>query len=369
MASQCHHKILIMKPYLFLLGVLLISCAACKKVFLSAEAPNDPVNNFELFWHDFDQHYGLFLARSWNWDSIYQVYRPQVNSNTTEEELWTIFSNMIEYLDDSHTFIYNPVSKESYISGFALNNQAKLTISESLIQHTYITDLVKIPDSNEERDIFYYGKIKNKDIAYMYIGSMGNIDLENNEAFEQVIDEMVAQFNQHQAVILDVRNNTGGSSEIAARFAGIFAQERVLTITSQSRNGPNHDDFGPKYEYYTEPIGQSHFRKPIIVLTDRRTISAGEELVLSMKTIPDVTQIGDTTAGDFSDTSMRRFLLNGWQYQYSYQMWLLPDGTSPDGIGNVPDVYIKNSPTDIQNGTDKVLESAIQYLFEVYGIE
>ncbi|MEN0050775.1 MAG: peptidase, partial [Bacteroidota bacterium] len=82
-----------------------------------------------------------------------------------------------------------------------------------------------------------------------------------------------------------------------------------------------------------------------------------------------ITQIGDTTAGDLSDVSNRHFLPNGWSYQFSHQMYLLPDGTSLDGIGHIPDVYIKNEKSDIETGNDLVLERAFEYLFETYGIE
>jgi carboxyl-terminal processing protease len=48
---------------------------------------------------------------------------------------------------------------------------------------------------------------------------------------------------------------------------------------------------------------------------------------------------------------------------------LLPNGSCLEGIGHFPDVYIKNSEEDIKNSTDKVIETAIDYLFDNYGIE
>ena len=50
-------------------------------------------------------------------------------------------------------------------------------------------------------------------------------------------------------------------------------------------------------------------------------------------------------------------------------MFLLPDGSSLDGIDHIPDVYAKNTITDLNSGTDKVLERGIQYLFDTYEIE
>ena len=49
--------------------------------------------------------------------------------------------------------------------------------------------------------------------------------------------------------------------------------------------------------------------------------------------------------------------------------YIIKNGESLDGIGHVPDVYIKNSKEDIENDKDLVLERAILYLKEEYGIE
>lgn len=118
-----------------------------------------------------------------------------------------------------------------------------------------------------------------------------------------------------------------------------------------------------------KPRGKAQFTKPIVVLTSDFTASAAEVFLLMIKDLPYMTIIGDTTAGDFSDVGMRRFLPNGWQYQYSIMMYLQADGHSLDGIGHIPDIFVRNSATDIQSGEDKVLERAITFLFDEYGIE
>ena len=92
-------------------------------------------------------------------------------------------------------------------------------------------------------------------------------------------------------------------------------------------------------------------------------------MLIYLKALPQVTQIGTATSGDYSDTGMRRFLPNGFQYQYSIMKFLLPDGTSLDGVGSVPDIEIRNSAEDIAAGHDLVLERAFRFLLEEYGIE
>ena len=348
---------------IFYIAVFLLTFSSCEKVFLGEDQVNSPENNFEIFWEDFDKHYGLFEARGWDWDSIYTVYRPQVNNQTTDAELWSICKYMITYLDDSHTFIYNP-EVDFFASGSEDDDRVETEFSIDLLRNEYVENIVELfPEiAEEEEEDLFYGKVKNKDIGYIYLSGIGG---DNND----FMDDVLADIGNHKAIILDVRNNGGGDDEMAKAIAARFATERELVYTVQERTGENHNDFAEKREYFSEPIGTQNYTKPVIFLTDKITVSAAEVLGIYMNSLDHVTQIGDVTSGDFSDTGMRRFLPNGWQYQYSIMMFLLPDGRTLDGVGHIPDVSIVNSVEDIEAGNDKVMERAIDYLFEEFGIE
>ena len=170
--------------------------------------------------------------------------------------------------------------------------------------------------------------------------------MENPGKIADILQKLIYQ----KAIILDIRQNTGGDDGYAARITRSFSDGEHLIYSVQTRNGPSHDDFDDKKLYYTQLDDANSYTKPVIVLTDRRTISAGEIFLLHMKSFSNVTQIGDTTAGDFSIVSNIRFLPNEWTYVYSIQKFLLPDGSSLDGIGHVQDIYKKNHycPTNIK---------------------
>jgi len=346
-----------------LLLLLTIVLFGCEKIFLGEDETNDPVNNFELFWQDFDQHYGLFEARGWNWDSIYHVYKPQINAQTNETELWFVFKEMISYLDDGHTTIISPSPKLMFSSGSEQDSIVEKEFSIELVRNKYIENIQNIPNTGSADDETYIcGKVKNKDIGYIYLNGI----VAQKEDF---MDYVLTQIGHHKAIILDLRNNFGGDDATAEAIAGRFADGEHFIYTVQERNGPNHSDFSEKKNYYTQSKGSEHFAKPLIVLTDRITISAAEILLLHLKSFSQMTQIGDTTAGDFSDVGMRRFLPNGWQYQFSIMMYLMPDGSSLDGIGHIPDVQIRNSVSDIQSDNDLVFEKSVKYLLDEYGID
>ena len=330
----------------------------CEKMILGPDASNDPENIFELLWNDFDQHYALFGVRGSNWDSIYQDYRPQVTESTSDEELWSYFANMIEYLDDGHTLIYNPDTGIAHVSGDSLAAVAENEFKLSLVEEKFLESLTAV-ESDEE---VFYGKVADKPIGYLYMGDMEGDD-------PAVIDEIMSDLSQYEALILDLRLNGGGDDLYAERIAGAFADGEHFIYTVQNRNGPGHDDFEEKRPYYTIPAGDNQYLKPVVILTDRYTVSAAEVFLLHMNAFAHVTQIGDTTAGDFSDGSMLRFLPNGWLYRFSIQRFLLPDGKSLDGLGHVPDIYIKNTEGDMQAEEDLVMDRALQFLKEEHGIE
>jgi C-terminal processing protease CtpA/Prc len=80
-----------------------------------------------------------------------------------------------------------------------------------------------------------------------------------------------------------------------------------------------------------------------------------------MNTQQHVTQIGDTTAGGFTDLIARE-LPNGWLYFTGVGDYRDAEGNSKEGIGIAPVKTITNSRNDIQNGKDPVLEEAIGML-------
>jgi carboxyl-terminal processing protease len=344
---------------LLVIIIVMILCCSCSDILLGKDEDNNPENVFELFWTDFDQHYSLFEIRKLKWDSIYNVYRPQVSQQTSPHKLRNIFANMIEYLDDSHTALYTN-GMGDYTSGFALGEKAiKEEFSIHLIKSKYTDGLEAVKGEGE----MAFGNIKGKDIGYIFLRKMEGEDPEG--AITNILDE----FASRKAIIVDIRTNDGGDGGYSKTIAGAFSDGEHFISTVQTRNGPSHSDFDAITREYTQRTGTTQYLKPVILLTDRATISAGDYFALNMKAFHHVTIIGDSTAGDLSSKSMRKFLPNGWSYHYSIQMRLLPDGTSLDGIGIVPHIYVKNSKEDIQAGTDKVLNTAIMYLKEKYGIE
>ena len=74
-----------MKSYQLII-VLCILFASCEKQF-ERGFENTPINNFEIFWNEFDRYYSYFDYKNVDWDSLYTVFKPKITSNTSDNEL------------------------------------------------------------------------------------------------------------------------------------------------------------------------------------------------------------------------------------------------------------------------------------------
>lgn len=148
---------------------------ACDKAVIGTAEVDEPENNFELFWTDFDQHYALFHARGIDWQAQYDKFRPQVTPQTTNQELWDRMTQMIAVLDDGHTFLLDRQTliasndeKGFFGSGSEHYEQVEAEFSKDLIHQKYVENITDITGDLE----FAYGNIKDKNVGYIYLGGM-----------------------------------------------------------------------------------------------------------------------------------------------------------------------------------------------------
>jgi len=172
------------------------------------------------------------------------------------------------------------------------------------------------------------------------------------------LDEALDYLDDVEGLIFDLRHNGGGDFTYAySEFGRLTNQERFVH-RSQTKNGTGHDDYTPWYDWNIHPKGK-YFDKPIVLLTDRYTISAGERMTMAFKSLPNVLHLGDTTNGAFS-TKILKELPNGWVYSVATQHTEFLDGKSYEGIGMIPDEVIRNTKEEVDAKVDHQLEVAIQ---------
>ena len=73
---------------------------------------------FETVWTTFDRRYALFGARSVDWQALYEVYRPMVGPETTDEELFDVLTAMLSHLNDTHVMLQAESLGRDFSAGY-----------------------------------------------------------------------------------------------------------------------------------------------------------------------------------------------------------------------------------------------------------
>ena len=339
---------------------LLISIvfSGCERLFIEPNPENTPENNFEMFWNSFEEHYALFEIKKIDWHSIYNTYRPQVNSSTTDRQLYTALVNMIYELKDGHADIYPDFDAPSSLYDKSLGYPENSP--ENAIH--YIENVEKTWSDEKGEYIFQYGNIKNTELGYIRIytfeGNVNPLDLYSNKDFER-IDEILAEFKNKKGLVIDIRSNGGGSDFLSKIVAARFTDKKVLWGYITWRNGKNYSDVLTKERYF-EHRGE-YFDKPVAVLINRNTYSAGEGFASMMDVLPQAKLFGGNTGGGSGGGAYFE-LPNGWSYRVTTNYGGDANGFCYENAGIAPDYDVTITDADIANKKDRILEEAVKYL-------
>jgi len=333
---------------IILLFATLLSLSSCEKMVVGDIRDNSNINNFHLMWDKFDTHYGLFLVKNIDWDSVYAAHLPMAQAAKSDQELFSVLSSMIRVLDDEHVNLYtNDPQLADYNSGHNGPLPAREDFLFSNIRENYLIEY------KEENETFGYGKLTS-DIGYIHVSAQ----TQSLDFYKKAMDKALNYLASTKKIIFDIRDHNGGDDNVSKYIAGRFASSRNLFMTSKKRNGPGHNDFENTLYWYVQPEGESQYTKPVILLTTSRSISAAETLTFAMRENDNVIHMGDTTAGAFSDVIPFQ-LYNGWIITVGVGDYRGSDGKSYEGIGIAPHIYSKNLKADVLAGMDKTLEEAM----------
>jgi hypothetical protein len=331
-------------------------CCGCEKIILGPGPENKPSDTFEVLWNTLDEKYALFPVKNVNWDSLHSVYANQIDANTTEEELWSICSQLLSHLKDAHITLFNSSYTRSYCPWQADENM-KLGFSIELIKNKFLVNPKTVGEGN-----ITYGKIINTNIGYVYIATF--FPSQNGRDWIQDLDIVLQALHYSDGMIIDIRNNPGGFSRNDLYLASAFIDNEINYFNAWMKNGPGHDDFDGPFARVIVPRNDTLlFTGNKVLLTNRFSSSGSEVVALILKNAASSMQIGDTTTGCFGDVVHVAELPNGWTLNYPCVLYKTPAGESPEGIGVIPDICILNTKSDIEAGNDKVLKSAITSLF------
>ena len=84
-----------MKNILFVLCTIFVLSSCEKVLFKPNMGSKDPLKNFDYLWEEVDKKYSYFELKNIDWNQVKETYRSQLNSNSSEEELFNVLARML----------------------------------------------------------------------------------------------------------------------------------------------------------------------------------------------------------------------------------------------------------------------------------
>lgn len=335
-----------MIPRILLPCLCLLLATSCNKDLLFSKVENTSINNFEIFWSEFDKYYPYFELKKINWDSIYQVYRPQVNEKTSDKQLYEIFKNIALCLKDGHVNVFTPLGTIQYTGWYDKYPINKLDRKVFLKKY--------VPNSNSNA-IFDYGYTSNK-IGYIAINTF-----DGGEHEFEFIDSILIQLNRPSKLIIDIRNNSGGYNSNAAIISGRFTNKTQKAYCTRYRSGKGRNQFTSWQDYNNYQLVKKPYLNKVVVLTNRGCFSAAEDFLMLMRSSANCSFVGDTTGGGSGNPTFRE-LPNGWYFRLSTWQCIDRDGNFCESRGIYPDIAVNIKAKELKLGIDAIIERAISIL-------
>lgn len=310
----------------------------------------------------------------------------KVNGMTTNH---FIEQNVKPYISSSTEHILNDRSIEYLLEGYKGSTfDLELKFPNSKIISLEVT-LNKSKEQElypqENGNLFEFKRLSN-DITYIALNSFSSWDLMD------LFSEKFSELQKSKKLIIDLRQNGGGDSNIAREIFKYLTNDTILySSKSKSRlHIPTYKAWGkytkagdtlnsdwqrqaylsykdefyynfPYQPYSTSNLNITRIEIPTVILIGHKTASAAEDFLIYADNQENITKIGEPTFGS-TGQPMVFDLPNGGFGRVCTKKDTYPDGREFVGYGIKPDIEIKTTLTDYMENKDPVLEKAIEHL-------
>jgi hypothetical protein len=334
-----------MKKKIMILGVLiLLPIVSCKDLIVTEPETNMNVQDFESAWNRVNDIYPYLEFKNIDWDSIYNIYRP-LAENAEGDDIYIVLGNLLAELKDGHVFYRTEGGAEVYPFYPKRHFRDRHAYSPFVVRKYFDKELILTESGSVEYEILP------GNIGYLFIADFHENYLEVE--FPSVLEYL----KNTKGLVIDIRQKRGGD------YSNILAVvQRFMTEPLESNDAYT---FGEKLNLPPFiPQGPFQYTKPVVVLINGSTFSAGEFTTEILKQLPNVTAVGDTTGGGSAgggDESLY-FLPSGKSISVDFIDFRRYDGLPWEWLGVPPDIRIVQTEADIKAGRDKQLEYAIEML-------
>ncbi len=155
-------------------------------------------------------------------------------------------------------------------------------------------------------------------------------------------------------IVLDLRGNQGGLLGMVGGLAGLLETNRSFLGTMRTRDSALSLVALPQ---------ASPYAKPLVILVDGSTQSAGEMFASGLQETDRALVVGEKTAGNTLPSAIKK-LPTGAIFQYGFADYETHHGNRLEGVGVIPDVTVSLTRKNLLRGSDPQLAAALRRLRE-----
>ncbi|MBN2263827.1 MAG: S41 family peptidase [Prolixibacteraceae bacterium] len=328
---------------ILIFSTIILLTTSCELVMFDRANPStDPYENFNYLWNEIDKKYSYFEYKDLDWDAVKSKYEVQLRDSMSDEELFDVLANMMIELRDDHSNLIAPFN----ISRYNLPMKKPANFNMRTIKEFYLPN-------GRSTGAFFHDFLPGGDLAYIRYSSF------SNPISNQQLDHIINRYSNTKGLIIDLRENGGGSINNVPMILERFVHEKTQVGYFINRNGEGHSDFSEPYNFYLNSYDSIRYMQPVAVLTDRGSYSATTMFSLATKALDNIILVGDTTGGGGGLPNGGE-LPNGWNYRFSITQLLDMNKQNFAEAGVPPDVTASYDWNDLTK--DEILEKAMEEL-------
>jgi carboxyl-terminal processing protease len=381
-------------------------------------------------WSEVKYNFVNFDLVDIDWDKTYQEYIPKVLATNSTYDYYQELAKMMALLKDGHSNVYysspdygrpplrtklienkvlvTNIYNDTLVSNniaigdeiLEINNLNAIEYGRKFIMPYESASTIQDLNNRTFHYAFFYGKIndpielkiKKKDnsvftttisrklksnykkqsfdlkitkdnIAHLIINDF------ENQNYRKLFDSLYVTILKSKALIIDIRNNGGGSGNQGYYILSHLIDKKVAASKTKTRQYiplykayGNSDSFIEFTPNSIEPIqNKEKYLKPVVVLTSAKTFSAGEDFLVAYDNSKRGIKIGQRTGGS-TGQPITFELPEGGKMRICTKRDMYPNGKEFVGIGVIPDIEINETIESIQKNKDIVLEKAVEIL-------
>ncbi len=258
-----------------------------------------------------------------------------------------------------------------FIDDFNLVVENNGDVSNVVVRNSDSWEPANVDDKSKQD--FYYNTLESG-IGYLYVGSF-DVDPDwfeefANNTFEQIQEEGIT------ALIVDVRDNTGGNTDTATYLSRYLANDKFRMISSIKEKintdnagifnyrGEPGDIIEEQWDDWLKPVNANGFSGDVYVLISPITYSSGIVFASTMKDHKFATLIGQETGGNANQTAQGNLFNLPHSKLRAYittRMLVRPSGSLAPG-GVKPHHVTEVNEATLSNDNDPEVNKALELI-------